>query len=357
MIDNYRKPLQSDWPTCPGCGSTLLVAGGVNAACLSCTFIGPVESIADALVSKIARTRIAMKPYGNRPVLFFHHDKEPKLDTETKMVLWEKSSMLTRRGIHNQVLFKIQEHINSCRTFTPMVVMNYYAEDLRFVTLPINNVSSMTKARFHAGTHDVSSVFWISTTKDVPEFMPGNSFTREIPDSGYLMMNTHFYGAESLVSASEFSRKSDGRLVFKHREFINHPVESWARQPVRWSIISGMGASVQPRWLSIREAPGMVNVNACVCENLDGGTICRISIHDLSIPNSLPATSDIPCQSCEEGIEKIKAKIEGMDITFTSGHINLSISFDCEWGIEENRDKIMMDIKSAPFWEQYSEDR
>jgi hypothetical protein len=171
------------------------------------------------------------------------------------------------------------------------------------------------------------------------------------------MMNTHFYGAESLVSASEFSRKPDGRLVFRHREFIDRPIESWAIQPVRWSIISGMGGSVQPRWLSIREVTGMINVNACVCENLDGGTICHISSHDLSVPNNLPVTTEIQCLSCEDGIEKVKAKIEGMDIAFASNQIDLSISFDAEWGIEENRDKIIMDIKSAPFWEQYSEDR
>lgn len=357
MIDNYRKPLQSDWPTCPGCGSTLLIAGGTSAACLSCSFIGSVDSIADFLVSKIARARIAMKPFGNRPVLFFHSDREAKLDTEKKMILWEKSSTITRRGIHNQALLKIQDHLSSCRTFTPMIVMNFYAEDGRFVTLPINNVSSMTKARFHAGTHDVSSVFWISTTKDTPEFMPGNSFAREIPDSGYLMMNTHFYGAESLVSACKFSRNSNGKLSFGDREFINCPVESWAMQPVRWSIVSGMGGSVQPRWLSVREVPGMININACVCENLDGGTICHISSHDLSVPNAPAITTEIPCLSCEEGIEKVKAKIEEMDIAFASSHISLSISFDGEWGIEENRDKILMDIKSAQFWKQYSENR
>lgn len=222
--------------------------------------------------------------------------------------------------------------------------------------MPLHNSDLSSKAKVVMMDYDVCSVMWISEDVDEDEFSDKNEQLKEVKEKGRLIINTHFYGAPSISCSIPF-RISGGAVKFSKMKFSNSPIKSWIDQPVEWSIIHSVAGRVQPRWLSIRNIPGVVNINACICEDLDSGSFGGIFIKDLSsIPRAF-SFQKIPCNSCDEGIALVKSKIEEMDLSFSQNSITESVKFDGEWGLEKDPDTIVLEIRSANFWEKDAKKR
>jgi hypothetical protein len=354
MIERFKEPEYEDWPTCPNCGSGKLLAGGIYISCLECNHTGAVDPICDKLVVKTARTRIAIMPNGSRPVLLF--SSGGRMGTEERMVMLEKASRLTRKWIHHDVIAKVCETIQKRDVFIPMAVMNHFMEDRLFVTSLLDSRVAMEDAMNLARHQDLCTTFWIVEDSSGPkELAPEMCFPHRTPESGRLMICTHFYGAPSLVSSIDFHTSQKGLRVFKKRVFHDVMMNSWCQQPVQWGIIPGSSPFLQVRWVSIREVHDTINVAACVYENLDGGSVANFSVVDLAAkPGSINLTN-IPCSSCEEGVEIVSRKMKEVDEAFKANNLSPDIVFERGWGIEENQAKVILEIRSDPFWKKHSE--
>ena len=355
MIDRLRSPEPEDWPRCPVCNSGRILVGGLHFSCLSCSNTGPASVVSRSLVSRIARTRISIQPNGSRPVLFFN--TEGRMGSEDNMVLLEKSSRLTRRWIHQDVIASVCSAIESRDIFIPMAVSNHFAEDDLFVTTLLDSQIAFDETRRFAQEQDVCSTFWIEDSRSNGSLTPNMCFPKRVPSSGFLMICTHFYGAPSLVSSIEFKSVSAQKKSFKKRVFSDSMVQSWCRQPIQWSIVPGNSSNLQVRWLSVRDIPAQMNVNACVYEDLDKGPFASFSIQNLRNPDKDSDITTLPCETCEDGIRIAREKIREIDDMLKSRGVTPDISFDKEWGIEEMPARVIMEIRSSDFWKKHSASR
>lgn len=350
--ETYWHPKSGDWPSCPKCGSKIMVSGGSYAACPSCSYFESASELHKSPVGKIARTRMVSRPEGHRGVIVFSPTPIP---ATMQGATWERCSQVAQRIVHENVWLAARNKLGSSMTFSPFCTMNYGAEDYRYVSLPLSSPALAQQARRYSSPFDVTSVMWAAPDDQNKVFSIEQAKKVVVPDSGFLMVNTHFYGSPSLVTSFPYTRQGSTVKMGKQR-FYPEAIPSWINQPVQWGAIPIVPGRIQPRLVMIREVPGKVNVSGIVCEDLDGPPICRIATFRPKGEYD-PVVIPIEASSCEEGISIVRKRMEQIDSKLDKDDVVPEISFEKEWSIDADPLQILLELKMADFWKDYAGNR
>lgn len=295
--------IPKEWPKCSSCGSEILVVGGDYAACVGCESIVPVSQVRTDIVS-FAQTRISLKMNGTENISVFTRQTFEWGSTQA-----ETASRLFQRMVHQDVYLKLRRTIKQGETFVPQCVMNYHSGDMRFVTLPIKTPIHDIIARKHAAMHDISSVFWIGS--EIGDFSFSDAMLAPVPESGVLIMHTHFYGAPTLVMTTNFSFRG-GKLKFSRPDFHHAPIASWAGQAVCWQVMPLVPNRIAPRFFGGRLFESGLCINAVVSEDMDGiEPLCVMAIR--SEWGAEFKVTKIPATKVKAGIREVQSRLEAMD--------------------------------------------
>lgn len=338
----------TEWPKCPKCHSPNIMVAGLNAECAECSFSGDIRDIVDSSTMMTCRMAASLLPASESMVILFHKGLRTSGDMDIK--LRESAFSISRKLAHESAWTILRRKVKGGATFDPVFIGSYTSEESDVVVVPAGTSAERNIARSAFSSWDVVSVLWVSPFDTLVDFATSGVDPWAVCDSGYLHMQTHFYGAPPQWRSTPFSVKN-GSVKFGRSVFRPADLNSLVSQPICWKSARMISGRTRPAFMSYRQFSNGLCINAFICEDLDGPPSASIAIKEASSKDFVI----IPLLEEEMSDPKsvITQRIKLMESRLIGTGSSIVTSEDKEWGLEDDDKDVMSHIYDMPIWDGF----